>query len=233
MRDLSKYRKAMLHLLKLYIEEEYGWEDKRIGVVGAEDAAAVDAFSDVYRDALLLVNPFSYAVPLELFTWAFSAAPYVAVIESREPKISYALLDNYFNADLNLAKLLKLAGGGLLSYDPIRSFVVAVAKRNAPSEVEPRLLTEQDVEEGYRRLKSLGADVYIVSSAAVKGYALWDLDYIIRGRGCRELAEKIRDLPPTDLVCPDEEIVVRNKWGRGWKKIHIRFMNDYERKLFQ
>lgn len=227
----DELRTAMAVLLKGYLEEEFGFGD--VLFTGARYGAYVEPFSirEVGK-VLAVVNPFSFAVPFELLKWAFSVAEYVAVIESRDPYHSYEALGNYFSADLNLAKLLKLAGGGLLSYDPIFYFVVAVARRDAPSEVEPRILTGEDAEKVLQRLRALGADAYLVSSAAVKGYAVWDLDYVVRGRGCLDYAEKIKDAPPTDLVCIDEGVIARNKWGRGWRKTHVRFMNEYERQVF-
>ena len=229
----DELRTAMAVLFKDYLEEEFGFNEGEILFTGARYGQYVEPFSIREESKVLaVVNPFSFAVPFELLKWAFSVAEYVAAIESRDHYYSYEFLGNYFSADLNLAKLIKLAGGGLLSYDPIFYFVVAVARRDAPSEVEPRILTGVDAERVLQMLKALGADAYMVSSAAVKGYAIWDLDFIVRGRGCLEYAKKIKDAPPTDLICVDEGVIARNKWGRGWRKTHVRLMNEHERRVF-
>jgi len=149
----------------------------------------------------------------------------VIVIDIRDEHWAYQFGSTVFLSGISMHRLANALNIGSLAIDPIHAYYIYVGEVEGKNLIEPRPLMLNDVANVYRFLRSKDVYALPVGSALMRGYAMWDLDFQVYESKytCFDLGDMLNKEFgfPIDLICGD--VVVRTKWGIGWRKIYSRY----------
>jgi hypothetical protein len=128
-------------------------------------------------------------------------------------------------------RLANANGLGTLALDPLFAYYIYVGEVGGKNLINPRPLTLNDVSNVYRFLRDKGIYALPVGTSLTRGYAMWDPDFQVYESKytCFDIGDilsKQFDFP-IDVICGD--VVVRTKWGIGWRKVYTRYAMPGER----
>ena len=149
----------------------------------------------------------------------------VVIIDFRDEYSAYQFGSVVFINGPYVHRLANANGIGTLAIDPIHSFYIYVGEVGGKNLIEPRPLSLNDVANVYRFLRSKDVYALPVGTSLLRGYAMWDPDFQVYESKytCFDLGEMLNKEFgfPIDLICGD--VVVRTKWGIGWKRTYSRY----------
>lgn len=155
----------------------------------------------------------------------------VVVIDVRDEHQAYQSGSVVFLNGPFMHRLANASGIGTLAIDPLFSYYIYVGEVGGRNLIEPRPVTLSDVANVYKFLRSKGVYALPVGTSLIRGYAMWDPDFQVyeSKMTCFDIGEALSkefDFP-IDVIC--DNVVVRTKWGIGWRKVYSRFTMPGER----
>ena len=243
-----KIQSDIMYLFKQYVEEERVFETNNLAtsVLLVSEYPECNTITELFGvtckhaglhgkkpdasgfDAIIILHLSSDPSPGYVLSETLkSASPgtRVVIIDFRDEMLAYQFGSLVFINGAYMHRLANANNVGTLAVDPLFSYYIYVGEVGGKNLIEPRPITLSDVANVYKFLRDKGVYALPVGSSLIKGYAMWDPDFQVYESKytCFDLGSMLsKEFPfPIDLICGN--VVVRTKWGIGWRRVYARY----------